>query len=154
MGNRQRIFDALCELAKTVNAVTSSAMATVDGSTVTFDTGGGYTEGKFVVEIESIAEVIRATASQGISIQLRGSATKAFTSEVVLAQVDLGYAGGHNVGCRPSTATCGTPTTNSRFIVPFCNDWNGTVYRYLRCYHAFDGTVTTGVSYIAYLTKD
>lgn len=155
MGNRQRIFDALCELAKTVNSVTTSAMATVDGSTVTFDTGGGYTEGKWVVQIQSIGEVLRATAAQGFSIQLRGSNSKAFTSEVVLAQVDLGYNGAaqHSIGQRPATATIGTPAAYSRYIKPFCNEWDGKVYQYLRCYHAIDGTVTTGISYISWITK-
>jgi hypothetical protein len=40
-----------------------------------------------------------------------------------------------------------------KYIIPFNNEFDGTVYRYLRHYLTIGGTCGTGVKYEYYLTK-
>lgn len=150
---RQKLYDKECLLSSGRAVVTSSAMATNLGTVVTFDTGGGFTEGYFVVNTMALGTqaVFTAASGQEVRIQLRGSKTSACTYEAVLAEVILAAAG-HPRG-DPSTIATVDLTTAQRFVKPFTNEWNGTVYRYLRCYHSLSGTWTTGIAYEAYLTK-
>jgi hypothetical protein len=129
----------------------------VNGSSVTWDTGGGYTEAALVIDIISFTEALQATSCQGISIQARGRASAAsegVNGEVVLAQLDLGYngAGAHNLGCRQS-ASVATPAAGDRFVLPFANEYCDAIYRYINVRHVFDGTISTGIDYTAFISK-
>lgn len=45
-------------------------------------------------------------------------------------------------------------STTGRYIVPFRNEADGTVYRYVRLYTVVAGTVSTGINYKATIVKD
>jgi len=153
---RQKIFDALLEM-KSSSTVKTSALATVNGSVVTWDTGGGYTTAALVVDIVSLTEAIQATSNQGICIQVRGRASAASSGvdgEVVLASLDLGYNGvdAHGIGTRKN-ASVATPAAGDRYVLPFTNEYCDTIYRYINVRHTFDGTISTGINYTAFITK-
>lgn len=153
LDNRKVIIDDECKIADTGSAViTTSAAATVDGVAKVFDTGGGYTEGKFVVDAATITASGVAASCQQININLEGSTTSTFTNWVRLAKLALGpKATVHGrSGNDASAASLGA----GRYILPFTNDFAGTVYRWLRVYTTFNGTVATiGAKFKAYLSK-
>lgn len=143
LDNRKVIIDDACKLADTgnsgSNSLSSSAAATVDGTTTTFDTGGGYTMGKWVVDIASVTGAAAAASVSGIEIILEASTTSTFTSWVKLARLRLGPAAtGHTRVDSDNSAASGA---TGRYIYPFHNFFNGTVYRYLRAYTNFGPTV-------------
>lgn len=163
LDNRKVIIDIDCKIADTggsAGLIYADAAATVDAVATYFDTGGGYTDGMFVVDIEAINSASASTNHRAIKIVLEGSNTTTFTSYVPLAYL----------GCDGSAATAPAPdnrcnvsccnvltTSTGRFMAPFHNDFFGTVYRYLRVYSYFMGTAEasggTSIAFKAYLSK-
>lgn len=145
--NRQFTWDALGEL-KDSYAVTSSALASVDGVAAQYDTGGGFTEGTLVVDVTAVGG--GAASSNHYTIVLQGSNTTTFTGYVPLARIAVGNSPiaslleylGANV----------TPATG-RYVVPFRNSFRGTVYRYLRLYTYCAGTSSKTITYSAFISK-
>lgn len=156
---RQRILDTNLIL-KTKGTVLSSAMATKGtvwngglGATVTLDVGTGFTQGAFVVQVATPTEAGLAAGAQYCKIQLRGGTTKAFIREVPLATVEISMSSIGATRRGVGTAIATLTTTTHEYVVPFCNEYDGTIYQYLRCYHVFLGTWTTGINYSAWVTK-
>lgn len=153
MSNRDRIYDDLLEMKSASAVVSSSAAATVDGTAKIHDTGGGFTEGFLVVDIDATTEVLAAADAQEVRICLQGSnsATFAATEEdlINLAQISfgLGSSGSYSAAAFTWDATAG------RYLVPFTNLMADSIYRYLRVYHNFAGTWATGIAYTAFLSK-
>jgi len=152
MANRQKTFDALCEMHG-IGVVAVSTAATAG-----FDTGGGYTEGKLVIDVTAVSTL---SSLDQFEILLQGSPTSTFTTWDTLTTLHLGWmysaiadrmGGDPGTVVRSSTATYPGPTTLPvRFVIPFCNDYAGTVYRWLRMYTCM-GTPSTGINYYAFLT--
>jgi hypothetical protein len=155
LDNRKVIIDMLGKLADTGSAaIAASAAGTIDGVAKVFDTGGGYTEGKFVIDISAHTGYAAAASCQTIEICLEGSTTTTFTTYAKLASLTIGQkaaAFAHSrLGNDSTIASIGT----GRFIKPFTNDFGGTVLRYLRCYAAFGGTVSDNdIEFEAWLSK-
>jgi len=145
------IFDSLAEL-KTASLVTTSAQATVDGTAAYFDTGGGYTEGKLVLDVTACSS---ATTLDLFEIRLQGGTPTTFTTFVTLAKLQLGNVSSgsfYRLGAAAAGKDGSANVTTGRFIIPWTNLFNGTVYRYLRVYHAMF-TPATGINYTAFLTQ-
>lgn len=150
---RQRIYDASLVLKTSGGAnVTTSAMATKNGAVVTLDVGTGWMQGVLRVDLNPAGTTQSFTAANGnrARIQLRGSNTKTFTSERILTEICIGTP----LPGRDS-ASIGTmdPATAYTLLSPFTNEFNGTVYQYLRLYHVFMGTWATGIDYSAFISK-
>lgn len=151
MSNRDRIFDELLEMKTASAVVATSGAATVDGVVKIHDTGGGFTEGYLVVDIEASTEVLSAVDEQCVRICLQGSNEAAFAATeedlINLAQMELGMNGNYSAAAFTWDATAG------RYLIPFTNMMADTIYRYLRVYHNFAGTWATGIAYTAFLSK-
>lgn len=114
--------------------------ASAAGSTI-LDLGDGLTDAELVLDVSAV-EV--ATGDEIYTIYVEGSNVAAMTSgSVALAQIEMGNASA------PADADTGT----GRFIVPFRNEQNGTLYRYIRVYTKVDGTIATGINYTAFVAK-
>lgn len=105
------------------------------------DLGAGFTDGFVVLDVSAI-EV--ATGDEIYNVCLEGSNVAAMDSgSVCLARIALGNL------VAPADAATGT----GRFIVPFTNEQNGTLYRYVRIHTEVAGTVATGINYTAFIGK-
>lgn len=114
------------------------------GTALSYDTGGGFTEGDVVIDIQVSREIVAASGFFA-RLYLEGSLTSTFVTIVPLALLEFGEA----YAIQASGAKLGV----GRYFTPFCNDFGGTLYRYLRMYHMLGGTSATGIQYRAFLGK-
>lgn len=116
------------------------------GSTTTettiLDLGSGLVDGHLVLDVSAV-EV--ASTDEIYNIVLEGSNVAAMGSgSVSLAGIEMGNA----------TAPADADTGTGRFDVPFRNEQNGTVYRYVRIYTEVAGTIDSGgINYSAFIAK-
>lgn len=114
--------------------------STTTGTTI-IDLGAGIVDGFLVLDVSAV-EV--ADGSEIYLICLEGSNVAAMSSgSVTLAQIEMGNA----------TAPADADTSTGRFAIPFRNEQNGTVYRYVRIYTEVAGTVATGINFAAFIAK-
>lgn len=162
LDNRKVILDEECKLADTGSAaIVASAAATIDGVAKTFDTGGGYTKGMLVVDVGAYTGNKAAASAQSIDIILEGSSTSTFTAYVPLATIRLGQNAAAFAHTRlgsgytgDSSTGCSFTPTSVRLMKPFHNMFADTVYRWLRVYAAFGGTVSNcSIEFEAWISK-
>ena len=128
------MFDADLEL-KAAGLIAAS----VDGDIL--DLGEGFVEGNLIIDVSAV-EV--ATGNEIYTISLEGSSVAAMTSlSVCLAKKVMG-----NLVVPMDNAT-GT----GRFVIPFHNEENGVLNRYVRLSTLVAGTIATGINFAAYVTK-
>jgi len=140
MANRQKIYDVECLLADQT-LIAASAAGLVSAAAAVFDTGGGYTEGKLVINVTAI----EVNADEDYEFILQGSNTANMGGGLFgLARLRIGA---------DSIVTCSADSVVGNYIIPWNNLQNGTVYRYIRMYLVVAGTVATGINYGAWLTK-
>ena len=114
--------------------------ATTTGSTI-LDIGKGMVDNVLVLDVSAV-EV--ATGDEKYTTHLEGSNVADMSSgSVTLANIPMGNA----------TAPADAATGVGRFVVPFRNEQNGTIYRYVRLYTLVAGTVATGINFTAFLAK-
>ncbi len=106
------------------------------------DLGSGFIDADLVLDISAI-EV--ASNDEIYTVCIEGSNVAAMTSgSVCLAMIELGNA----------AAPADADTAVGRFVLPFRNEQNGTLYRYVRIYTRVAGTIATGINYSAFIGKD
>lgn len=116
-------------------------VASTTTETTILDLGSGIVDGFLVLDVSAV-EV--ADGNEIYLVCLEGSNVAAMTSgSVCLAQIEMGNA----------TAPADADTTTGRYVVPFRNEQNGTIYRYVRLYTEVAGTVATGINYAAFIAK-
>lgn len=116
-------------------------VASTTTETTILDLGSGIVDGFLVLDVSAV-EV--ADGNEIYLVCLEGSNVAAMTSgSVCLAQIEMGNA----------TAPADADTTTGRYVVPFRNEQNGTIYRYVRLYTEVAGTVATGINYLAFIAK-
>ena len=114
--------------------------STTTGSTI-LDLGPGIVDGFLVLDVSAV-EV--ASNDEIYLICLEGSTVAGMASgSVTLAQIEMGNA----------TAPADADTSTGRFAVPFRNEQNGIIYRYVRLYTEVAGTVATGINFSAFIAK-
>lgn len=114
--------------------------STTTGSTI-LDLGSGIVDGFLVLDVSAV-EV--ASNDEIYLICLEGSTVAGMASgSVTLAQIEMGNA----------TAPADADTSTGRFAVPFRNEQNGIIYRYVRLYTEVAGTVATGINFVAFIAK-
>lgn len=114
--------------------------STTTESTI-LDIGDGLVDGFLVLDVSAV-EV--ATGDEKYTVHLEGSNVAAMSSgSVTLANIPLGNL----------TAPADAATGTGRFAVPFRNEQNGTVYRYVRVYTLVAGTIATGINFAAFIAK-
>ncbi|WP_373069753.1 hypothetical protein [Gemmatimonas sp.] len=114
----------------------SAAVATI------LDLGTGRVDGRVIVNVTAI-EV--ATGDERYLIKTQFSAVPAMGSVVFGGTaLDLGDSSVTNSSADSIVGT---------YELPFCNEINGTLHRYMRLYTSVQGTIATGINYSAYAVK-
>ena len=117
------------------DGVAAAIETSVAGSLLTvaqvIDLGDGLVEGVMVCDIDAI----EVGTDEDYTIKLQGTQTAAFDGAdfVDLAMLKLGHA-----NALVGNASAGA--AGDRFIIPFRNEQNGEVYRYVRAYTLMSGT--------------
>lgn len=113
--------------------------ASTDGAIL--DLGEGLFDGFLVLDVSAV-EV--ATGDEVYTVSVEGSSVAAMTSlSVCLAKKVLG-----NIVVPMDNAT-----GVGRFVVPFRNEENGVLKRYIRLSTLVAGTIATGINFSAFLAK-
>ena len=117
-------------------------VATTTTESTIVDLGAGIVDGYLVLDVSAV-EV--ASTDEKYTVHLEGSNVAAMTSgSVTLCNIPLGN----------ETAPADADTATGRFVVPFRNEQNGTIYRYVRIYTLVAGTIATGINFSAFIAKD
>jgi hypothetical protein len=127
-------------LMKDAGLVASSGAAQVGGVDHIEDLGSGLVEADLVIDVSAI-EIASNDEIYNLCVQVSSSATFASGIQTV-AKLELGAAEAL-LGDQDSTV--------GRYILPFRNEFGGTIYRYARVYTAVAGTVATGINYMAWM---
>ena len=138
MGNlySQFTYDGDLEL-KAAGLVAASA----DGAIL--DLGAGLVDGYLVFDVSAV-EV--ASGDEIYTISLEGSTVAAMTStSVCLAKKVFGNL------VVPMDAAL---SAAGRYVVPFRNEENGTIYRYVRLSTLVAGAIATGINFACFIAAD
>lgn len=128
-------------ILKDAGLVAADAAATVGGSAKIVDLGAGRVDGRVIVDFTAI-EVDSDNERYLIKTQFSDVSDFDTGSEVIKGGPAL------DVGALEVTKdTADTPV--GRYELPFTNEINGTVYRYMRLWTEVQGTIATGVNYSA-----
>lgn len=139
MGQRNYNFDAELEF-KDAGLIAATDDAQVDGSDKIVDVGAARFEGIMVVDV---SEIEIDSNNEEYDIIVQGSNSSTFASGIEnLAQLNLGATEVRQGGAQDSAV--------GRYELPFCNEQNDTVYRYLRIKIVVAGTVSTGINFTAF----
>lgn len=130
-------------LFKDAGLVAADAAAQVDGSDKRVDLGLSRFDGVMHIDVSAI-EVASGDESYRIKVQLSNSAT--FASGVI---------GGPQLHLGDSSILIGesADSTTGHYELPFCNEVNGTLYRYARVYTDVAGNIATGINFVARAVK-
>lgn len=112
-----------------------------DGSIL--DLGSGLVEGYVVIDM-SACEI--ATGDEIYTVSIEASNVAAMTS----GSVCLGKKVFGNLVVPMDAAL----STAGRYVIPFRNEENGTLYRYVRLSTLVAGTIATGINFSAFIAKD
>jgi hypothetical protein len=125
--------------------------ATANG-TLELDVGDGLLDAKCVIDATAV-EI--DTSDESYEIIVQGSTVAGFgtaSAIVPLASITIG----DKASTRGAAGVIGIGTDDvaGRFVLPFRNERNGTLYRYLRIRTVVVGTIGTGINYSAFVAKD
>jgi hypothetical protein len=133
--NNQFTFDGSLELRASA-AITSSADGTI------LDVGDGCVDGFLVIDM-SACEI--ATGNEIYTVSLEASNVAAMTSgSVCIAKKVFGNL---------VVPMDGALSTAGRYVVPFRNEEGGTTYRYVRLSVLIAGSISTGITFGAFIAK-
>lgn len=134
-------FDALLQL-KDAGLVAADAAATVGGQARIVDLGAAYVSGRAIIDVTAI-EV--ASGDEAYRLRLQFSQSSTFASGIVNgAELVLGDS---------SITGSSADSATGRYEMPFSNEIGGTQYRYARLYVDVQGTIATGINFIAFIVK-
>jgi len=144
----QSTVDTLLTM-KDAGLVAADAAATVSSVAKIIDTGGGVVTGDIIVDISAIET---ASTDETYGIILEGSDSSDFsTGTPLITPLAMLWVGAGAAASYPGAGT--TTSVVGRYILPFRNEQNGHVFRYLRIYTDVTGTIATGINYTAQMAK-
>jgi hypothetical protein len=132
-------FDYALRL-KDAGLIAADAAATVGGSAAILDLGANRFDGRVIIDTSAV-EVDTGNELYNLKTQFSNSAT--FASGVVGGPMQASAIR------RCSSAKSASSPAAQRYELPFCNEINGTLYRYMRMYTDVAGTLATGINYTA-----
>lgn len=138
----QATYDASLSL-KAAGLVAASA----NGATIV-DIGNGFVDADMIVDVSAIET---DSSDESYTVILEGSSDSDFGTAgniVALARTVFGHSSAAAMAPQGSTSAVG------RYVVPFRNELNGSMYRYLRLRTVVAGTIATGINYAAFISKD
>ncbi len=122
---RNRTYDSLLEL-QDADTLTASQAGEVGGVAVVRDIGAALFEGDAIIDISAIT----CTTDELYTIKIQGTNTAAFGGTDIVDLATLPTGAGEVL----ASGTAGVDTPTGRTVLPFNNEQQGTVYRYLRAY--------------------
>lgn len=126
-----------------IRAAGAAITSTETGSLI-LDVGAGLLKGTMVVDVTAIDVV---TGDEAYSLMLEGSPDATFgTAGNIRIMSEL------RIGGATFTTPNGAADAVGRFAIPFRNERNGTLYRYLRLYTLIAGT-SPSLTFSAFLAK-
>ena len=128
-------------ILKDAGEVTSSGYGTVDAAAQVLDLGSGLVRGNLIIDVTRLA---MQGNSQSYALHLMGGDDESFTNTVSLAVLEVGPA---------ETTQDGKDSKLGRYVVPFENQRNGTVYPFARVRHVLGGSGPV-LNYQARIEKD
>jgi hypothetical protein len=128
---------------KDAGLIAADAAAQVSGADKILDLGASRFDGRVIVDISAI-EV--ASGNEGYKIKTQFSNSSSFASGII---------GGPLLYVGDSSLLIGESADSvvGRYELPFCNEINGTTYRYMRLYTDVEGTIATGINYSAFVVQ-
>lgn len=127
-------------LMKDAGLVAASAAATVASSAKVLDLGPGRVDARVILDASAI-EIDTGNEKYEIELQLSNAAN--FGSGVFIGgKVTLGHSSVTNESASSAVG---------RRELAFCNEINGTLYRYARLYTRIAGTIATGINYAGFM---
>lgn len=130
-------------IMKDAGLVAASAAATVGGEAMVANVGTSLVKADMVFDVSAI-EI--ASGDELYVLGIEGSDTEDFsTGSPVIEELAVLHLGSHLV------LSGNQDTQPGRYILPFRNEKNGTVFPYLRVYTTVAGTVATGINYTAHI---
>ena len=126
---------------KDAGEITSTGYGEVDSAARVLNLGAGLVRGNLIIDVTRLA---MQGNDQTYQIHLMGGSDAAFTATASLAVLEVGPA---------ETTQDGKDSKLGRYVIPFENQRNGTVYPYVRVRHVLGGTGPV-VNYVARLEKD
>lgn len=124
---------------------TGAAITSTETGSVILDVGAGLFRGHLVVDVTAIDVT---TGDEAYSLMLEGSPDAAFgTAGNIRVVSEL------RIGGATFTTPNGAADGVGRFAIPFRNERNGTLYRYLRLYTLIAGT-SPSLTFSAFLAKN
>uniref|UniRef100_A0A6M3LEC4 Uncharacterized protein n=1 Tax=viral metagenome TaxID=1070528 RepID=A0A6M3LEC4_9ZZZZ len=125
------VLEDSLDSAGAVSAIIASQAGTVLDVAKVVDLGDGVVEGYMIVDID---EILCSAADVLYEIWLQGSNVAAFATAGLIRNL-AGLELGAGELLTNATATTGDQgAAGDRYVVPFRNVINGTVYRYVRVY--------------------
>ena len=111
-----------------------------------------------VIDIDAVTFATGASPYKKIDICLEGSSAESSADYVPLARLICGIAATSTDPLTDVAHISLACITAGRYIIPFHNDFGGTIYRYLRIYTTFltataEASGSACVSFKAYLSK-
>lgn len=146
LDSRGKIWDALLELQSNVNVATSQE-GKISGTATYRDLGAGYVQGLYVVDLNTIDKPV---AGGSVLFMLQLAKDTSFSSWVPAAIIAVGDA---VAGPEMDVVQPSQDKGVGRYSAPFHNDYGGYIYRYARHYVTVGGTITTGATHRAFITK-
>lgn len=117
--------------AGAVSAIVASQAGKVLDVAQVIDLGDGLVEGYMIVDIDAI---LCSAADVLYEIFLQGSNVAAFATAGVVRNLAALELGAGELLTNATATTGDQGAAGDRYVVPFRNELNGTVYRYVRVY--------------------
>jgi hypothetical protein len=148
---RGRVMDDLLVLKAKGTVATSMVGEDPVGTDTYVDVGHGRTTGDVVINVYAAPTMVPGSK---ITMRLQGSKNSSFTTGCDLQIFELG----DSTQLTGASSLATADMTVGRYILPFTNDIDGTVYQYLRHYATMacideSWCVRRGIQYEVYLSK-
>lgn len=128
---------------KDAGLIAADDIAQVGGSDQILDLGASRVDGRVIIDATAV-EV--ASGDERYDIGLQFSASSTFASGVVQGPIQP-------LGDAATLVSADTDNGTGRYELPFTNEINGTVYRYMRMVIDVTGTIATGVNFTANVVR-
>lgn len=139
-------IDTALQLEDGAAAITATEVnANADGAAYLDLGDGGLVHGAVVINVSAMV----LTDDQDYTIELQGGTDTSFTAATCKVLATLGLGAHEVTGATP--AQTGADNGTGTYYVPFCNDFAGTTYRYVRL-AIFTVGASESITYTAYLS--
>ena len=128
---------------KDAGLIAADDIAQVGGSDQILDLGASRVDARVIIDATAV-EV--ASGDESYDLILEFSASSTFASGIIRGP-------SQKIGDAAAIGNADTDNGTGRYELPFTNEINGTVYRYMRLAIDVTGTIATGVNFTANVVR-